>query len=85
MDSSAKIQKDWAAVPLDQRLDIVNRFMDKLKEAGHDEMTYWIHEGRPHAFLDSGSNEFLGIVFEEDAIPALEVMLGFLDEVFYGE
>tara|TARA_B100000508_G_scaffold129201_1_gene115482 strand:+ start:188 stop:1150 length:963 start_codon:yes stop_codon:yes gene_type:complete len=61
----------------------IEAFMDKLKEAGHDEMTYWVHEGRPHAFLDSGSNEFLGIVFEEDAIPALEVMLDFLNGVFY--
>ena len=38
-------------------------------------------EGRPHAFLDSGSNAFLGIAFEKDAPAALEKMISFLDTV----
>lgn len=62
---------------------LVKAYADKLEAAGHP-VTYWVHEGRPHAFLDSGSNEFLGIKFEEDAIPALEEIIRFLDGVFYG-
>ena len=58
--------------------------MEKLKAAGHDDITYWIHKDRPHAFLDSGKNDFLKINFEDDAIPALEVMIDYLDAIFYG-
>ncbi len=61
----------------------VKAYFDKLSEAGHTNIEYWEHQDRPHAFLDSGSNEFLGIKFEEDAPEALDKMLGFLDDVFY--
>lgn len=61
----------------------IEKYMDKLKAAGHTDIQYWIHENRPHAFLDSGSNDFLQIKFEDDAIPALEVMLAFLNGIFY--
>jgi hypothetical protein len=44
---------------------------------------YWEYAGRPHAFLDSGTNEFLGINFEKDAPEALDYMIKFLDKVFY--
>lgn len=60
----------------------VNTFVEKVRAAGH-EAEYWVHEGRPHAFMDSGSNPFLKINFEEDAIPALEVILSFLDQIFH--
>lgn len=63
----------------------IQQYIGKLKEAGHDDLDYWVHEGRPHAFLDSGSNEFLGISFEKDAPPALDVMIAFLDKVFYAK
>lgn len=56
----------------------IENYIEKLKAAGHTNIQYWIHEGRPHAFLDSGSNEFLKIKFEDDAPPALNVMLDFL-------
>jgi acetyl esterase len=58
-------------------------YIAKLKEAGQATPEYWIHDGRPHAFLDSGSNAFLGIVFEKDAPPALDKMLAFLNKIFY--
>lgn len=61
----------------------IEAYIEKLETAGHTNIQYWIHEGRPHAFLDSGSNEFLKIKFEEDAPPALEVMLNFLNTIFY--
>ncbi len=61
----------------------IKEFMTKLKEAGHSNIEYWEHADRPHAFLDSGSNEYLGIEFEKDAIPALEVMLEYLNKIFY--
>ena len=62
----------------------VKTYLDKLQTAGH-QAQYWEHEGRPHAFLDSGTNPVLGISFGEDAPPALDVMIRFLDGVFYGE
>ncbi|GAB4412111.1 MAG: hypothetical protein OHK0039_17890 [Bacteroidia bacterium] len=58
----------------------VQDYMNKVREAGHP-VRYWEYEGRPHAFLDSGSNAFLGTSFEKDAPAALDVMIAFLDEV----
>lgn len=60
----------------------VKIYVEKLREAGHSAQ-YWEYEGRPHAFLDSGSNFFLGTSFETDAPPALDVMIRFLDDIFY--
>lgn len=55
---------------------------EKVKEAGQ-KAKLWVYEGQPHAFLDSGSNEFLGTSFEDDAIKAIEKMIDFLNGVFY--
>ncbi len=63
----------------------VKNFIGKLKKAGYTELEYWEYEGRPHAFLDSGSNDFLGTSFEKDAPAALNVMLDFLNKHFYGK
>lgn len=60
----------------------IETYVAALRAAGHDDIDYWVHEGRPHAFLDSGRNEWLGIEFGRDAVPALEYMLGWLGEVF---
>ncbi len=62
----------------------VKTYLEKLRAAGHT-AEYWEHEGRSHAFLDSGSNAMLDLRFEEDAPPALDVMLRFLDGIFYAE
>ena len=64
--------------------DSVKAYADLLRSEGHV-AEYWEYEGRPHAFLDSGSNVMLGIRFEDDAPPALNVMIRFLDDVFYEE
>ncbi|GAA4455913.1 hypothetical protein GCM10023189_24350 [Nibrella saemangeumensis] len=61
----------------------IEAYIAKLKEAGHTEIEYWVHEGRPHAYLDSGSNEFLGISFKKDAPQALDKMIAFLNKIFY--
>jgi len=58
----------------------VQSFVNLLTENGH-QAEYWEHEGRPHAFLDGGQNEFLGTEFVKDAIPALERMIRFMDQV----
>ncbi|NVK84998.1 MAG: alpha/beta hydrolase [Cytophagia bacterium] len=58
-------------------------YMDKMKEKGHSNLEYWVHEGRNHAYLDSGANEFLGNSFEKDAIEPLNKIIAFLDSVFY--
>lgn len=63
----------------------IEDFISKLKAQGHTDIEFWIHEGRPHAFLDSGKNDFLQISFEKDAPPALDVMLEFLNGIFYAD
>lgn len=60
----------------------VKAYVDQLIAKGqHAE--YWLYEGRNHAYLDSGSNQYLGVSFEKDAITALDKMIAFLDGVFY--
>lgn len=60
---------------------LVQEYVRRLEQAGHP-VEYWEHEGRPHAFLDSGKNERLGTRFEEDAPEALDRIITFLDGVF---
>lgn len=57
---------------------MVQAYLQKLRDAGH-RADYWEHQGKSHAFLDSRES------FAEDAPPALDVMLDFLDSVFYPE
>jgi len=52
----------------------IKTFIDRLNEAGHDNHSYWEYKGKPHAFLDSGSNKTLNTNFEKDAPPALDKM-----------
>lgn len=59
----------------------VEAFIAKLKDAGHTDIQYWVYEGRPHAFLDSGSNPYLGTSFQKDAPEALDRMLAFLNKL----
>lgn len=59
------------------------RYLEAYESAGHTNYEYWVHKGRPHAFLDSGSNEYLGIEFNQDAVPALVKMINYLNDVFY--
>ena len=60
----------------------VRAYDEALQRAGH-ETRYWEYEGASHAFLDFGSNVFLGSSLEADAPPALDVMISFLDQIFY--
>jgi len=59
----------------------VREYKRLLEEAGQP-VEYWEYEGKPHAFLDSGINERLGISFKEDAPEALNRIIAFLDGVF---
>jgi len=59
----------------------IRQYQKLLEDAGQPAV-YWEHEGRPHAYLDSGRNERLGISFEKDAPEALDRMIAFLDDVF---
>ena len=59
------------------------RHCQRQVEANALDAQYWEHEGRSHAFLDSGSNPILGVSFAADAPQALDVMISFLDDVFY--
>ena len=60
----------------------VKDYIKNLESSGHNTQ-YWEYEGRSHAFLDSGSNFFIGSSFEEHAPQAIDVMINFLDTVFY--
>lgn len=44
---------------------------------------YKVYPDKPHAYLDSGSNEYLGTSFEKDAITPIEDIITFLEDVFY--
>ncbi|MAZ25957.1 MAG: lipase [Cytophagaceae bacterium] len=57
----------------------IKAYVEKLNQAGQ-ETEFWMYEGRPHAFLDSGANEFLGTSFKKDAPEALDLMIEFLDK-----
>ncbi len=54
----------------------------KLKQAGQP-TKFWLHKGRGHGYLDSGSSLVLGTKFERDAPEALDVMIDFLNRIFY--
>jgi acetyl esterase len=69
--------KDDLTTPL-----LVKEYTEALKSAGHH-VTYWEYEGRPHAYLDTGTNQYLGTSFEKDAPPAINEILKFLNGVFY--
>ncbi len=60
---------------------VVNAYFQKVIDNGH-QAEYWVHEGRNHAYLDSGSNIILGNSFSEDAIEPLNRIIAFLDGVF---
>ncbi|EKF56728.1 lipase [Galbibacter marinus] len=60
----------------------IKSYVDALKEHGQ-QVEYWEYQGRNHAYLDSGSNEFLGNTFGEDAITPIKKIIAFLDGVFY--
>ena len=59
----------------------VQEYVRQLKEAGQP-VEYWEHKDRPHAYLDSGSNQYLGISFEKDAPEAIDKIISWLDSVF---
>jgi len=60
----------------------VKDYLAQLRAAGHS-AEYWEYPNRGHAYLDSGSNAILGSSFEQDAPQALDVIIAFLDSVFY--
>jgi acetyl esterase len=60
---------------------LVKEYVTALQQAAQP-VEYWEHEGRPHAYLDSGSNQYLGISFEKDAPIAIDRIIEFLDKVF---
>ncbi len=68
--------EDKLVKPVDSRA-----YYEKLVNAGHP-AKFWVHEGRGHAFLDSGSNMMMGTSFEEDAPDALNIMIDFLNSAF---
>ncbi|WP_456868107.1 alpha/beta hydrolase [Galbibacter sp. BG1] len=69
--------KDQTTTP-----ESIKAYVAKLEENGQS-VEYWVYEGRNHAYLDSGSNEFLGNSFEKDAIEPIHKIINFLDKVFY--
>lgn len=62
----------------------VKKYIEELDSHGQ-KTTYWEYKDGNHAFLDSGSNFFLGSNFNEDAPQAIDRIIGFLDSVFKEE
>ncbi|MEL4307114.1 alpha/beta hydrolase [Joostella sp. CR20] len=62
----------------------IQAYVDKLNE-NNQPVEFWIYKGRNHAYLDSGSNEFLGNSFDKDAIEPIHKIISFLDGIFYTE
>jgi acetyl esterase len=61
--------------------ELIKAYISKLKENGQ-QVDYWEYDGKPHAYLDSWKNEFLGTEFTRDAPHAIDKMIEFLDFVF---
>ena len=61
--------------------EFVLDYKKELESEGHP-VDFWIYQDKGHAFLDSGTNYFLGNSFEKDAPEALNRMIKFLDKVF---
>ncbi|WP_193163684.1 alpha/beta hydrolase [Microbulbifer hainanensis] len=57
----------------------VKQFVDKMRAAGQP-ITFKIYQGKNHAFLDSGCNEFLGNCFGRDAPDTLDDMIAFFNQ-----
>jgi len=55
----------------------VKAYVDATTAAGQP-IEYWVYADKPHAFLDSTPNSFLGTQFTRDAPPALEQMITWL-------
>ena len=60
----------------------VKAYKEQLESAGQ-RVEYWEYTDQGHAFLDSGSSSFLGNNFEKNAPQALDVMISFLNNIFY--
>jgi acetyl esterase len=58
----------------------VRSYVDALQKAGQ-QVEYWEYKDKPHAYLNSGSNQFLGISFEKDAPEVLNKIISFLNSV----
>ncbi|MEZ7819267.1 MAG: acetyl esterase [Candidatus Azotimanducaceae bacterium] len=61
---------------------LVKDYLTKLQSAGHP-AEYWEYADKRHAYLDSGHNPLLGVSFADNAPHALDVMIAFLDGIFY--
>lgn len=60
----------------------VKAYVDQVNKAGHT-AEYWEHERRPHAYLDSQKNDYLGIEFRRDAPIPLDKIISFINKLFY--
>lgn len=58
----------------------IQQYVAQLRGVGQT-VEFREYAGKRHAYLDSGKNDELGRSFQQDAIPVLEEILGFLDAV----
>jgi acetyl esterase len=65
----------------DRLITAAQQYVKALKDAGQS-VEYWESEGRPHGFLDRGSNPNAGTSFVKDGAPAVDRMIVFLNTVF---
>ncbi|GGY85235.1 hypothetical protein GCM10011613_32940 [Cellvibrio zantedeschiae] len=57
----------------------VKAYVEQLEKAGQP-VEFKLYEGKNHAFLDTGCNEFLKMCFDKDAPDALNDILHFLEK-----
>ncbi|WP_237060371.1 alpha/beta hydrolase [Microbulbifer sediminum] len=57
----------------------IQKFVDRMRAAGQP-IEFRIYDGKRHAFLDSGCNEYLGNCFDKDAPDTLDDIIAFLRE-----
>ena len=60
----------------------VKSYKEKLESSGQ-QVEYWEYEGQSHAYLDSNTKGFFSNNFEINAPSALDVMIRFLNKLFY--
>ncbi|MBO6795237.1 MAG: alpha/beta hydrolase [Balneolaceae bacterium] len=58
--------------------EAIEAYVSKLKQAGQ-QVEYKVYEGKKHAYLDNGCNDYFQQCFADDAVPVLNDMITFLN------
>ncbi len=59
--------------------EAIEAYVSKLRQAGQ-QVEYKVYEGKKHAYLDNGCNDYFQQCFADDAVPVLNDMIEFLNK-----